>query len=131
MMVTWFRGGTKERKRRRVRQRVAKAGIVFVDQEGRKWNACVFRRSSVGAWRSKEAWEWSRKVSVVFERKGEERVAITDWEDDWNSEESLRRLFSRAHERRSGQDRRGLEGSVQSDRRAGADRRWTEDGSRD
>jgi len=78
MMVTWFRSGSRERKRRVARQRVAKAGIVFTDHEGRKWNTCVFRRSSVGAWRSKEAWDWSRKVSVVFERNGEERVAVTE-----------------------------------------------------
>ena len=125
-MVSWFRGGTKERKRRPARQRVTKAGIVFVDDEGRKWNACVIRRSSVGAWRSKEAWDWSRKVSVVFERKGEERVAVTDWDDDWDSEQSLRQLFSRAGERRSGRDRRSLDGVVPADRRGGPDRRWTE-----
>lgn len=125
--MRWF--PTRQRRRDRFTgRRVARADTTFLDGDGRKWNVCVFRRSSVGAWWSEEDWDWSRKLVVVFERHGEERVAVTDTDHDLNAPGSLARLFAEAGERRSGQDRRAsplvvpIERREEPDRRTGWDR---------
>jgi hypothetical protein len=97
--------------------------IGFVDDESRKWQVCALRRSPVGSWLSEQDRYFAREITVVFERPGEERVALTSWSRDWHSEDNLRRLFARAVERRSGRDRRVLDVSVLVDRRSGKDRR--------
>jgi hypothetical protein len=102
---------------------VSDAGIVFVDDQGRKWHICMFRRSPVGAWASEQDRYFAREVTVVFERPGEERVALTAWRHDWDSEDNLRRLFPRAVERRSGRDRRVASVAVTVERRSNQDRR--------
>ena len=123
--MRWFSSSTRRRKPSAARRGLTKAGITFTDDEGNRWNVSVFRRSSVGAWWSREQWEWSHKLAVVFEHQGEERVAIVDWNDDWNSAGGLGRLLARATERRSGQERRNIWKSVFADRRSRSDRRWT------
>lgn len=102
---------------------VTDAGVAFVDDEGRNWQVCAFRRSPIGAWMSEEDRYFAREITVVFERPGEERVALTSWSHHWDSEDNLRRLFPRAVERRKGKDRRVLDVSVVTDRRSGKERR--------
>ena len=123
--MRWFSISSRRREATTPRRGLTKAGIVFVDDEGNRWNVSAFRRSSVGAWWSREQWEWSHKVAIVFEHAGEERVAIVDWNDDWNSAHGLRQLFASATERRSGRERRSIWKSVFADRRSHSDRRWT------
>ena len=97
---------------------------VFHDEAGQKWEYFLFRRSSVGAWWSDEQLDWSRKAAVVFRRKGEERVAVVDWDVDLSDATALDRLFASARERRSGRDRRNLWIPVRIDRRVEGDRRF-------
>jgi hypothetical protein len=121
--MRWFSLGSSTGHTDIHKRRVAREGIVFVADDGQKWNVCVYRRSSVGAWWSEEQRDWSRKLVVVFEGDGEHRVAVTDWEDDWDSPRGLSQLFTSAAERRSGQDRRNEGVFVPSDRRGDPDRR--------
>ena len=97
--------------------------VGFVDDESRKWRVRAFGRGQLGSWMSEEDRYFAREITVVFERSGETRVALTAWSRDWHSEDNLRRLFARAVERRSGRDRRVLDVSVAVDRRSGKDRR--------
>jgi hypothetical protein len=97
--------------------------VEFVDDDNREWQVCAFRRSPIGSWRSEQDRYFAREMTVVFERSGEARVALTSWSRDWHSDDNLRRLFARATERRSGRDRRALNVSVVVDRRSGRDRR--------
>jgi hypothetical protein len=97
--------------------------VEFVDDENREWQVRAFRRSPVGSFPSEQDRYFAREMTVVFERAGEARVALTSWSRDWHSDDNLRRLFARAVERRSGRDRRVLDVSVVVDRRSGRDRR--------
>jgi hypothetical protein len=113
----------KSARHRLTRRRLADSGIVFEDPDGREWNVCAYRRSSVGAWWSQEDWDRSRKLVVVFELQGVERVALVDVDRDWKSPDNLGLIFASAVERRSGGDRRSDGKSVALDRRGEPDRR--------
>jgi hypothetical protein len=123
--VRWLPTRTKNGQPAAARRGLKKAGLVFVDDGGGHWNVSVFRRSSVGAWWSEQDWDSSHELAVLFERDGEERVAITDLEYDFDEPVGLERLFYRAADRRSDRDRRGSGRPMSAERRAGDDRRWT------
>ena len=105
---------------------------VFADSEGRKWHVCVFRRPSVGSWQRPDSDSASGTVTVVFERPGEERVAVTQWAMGLDSPDSLGRLFSVSADRRVARDRRAhgdrrvASAPVSSEHRSGTDRRTAE-----
>lgn len=121
--MRWFRGNTKIDRRTPARRGLPRPDGVYRDDEGRKWDVYVFRRSSVGAWWSDEQLDWSRKAAVVFRWRDEERVAVVDWEHDLVAAENLEGLFRAAQERRSGRDRRHDWKPVRVDRRVEPDRR--------
>lgn len=108
------------------------AVTMYVDESGRKWHVCAFWKPSVLSRRAEVPGSDAEMATVVFERPGEERVALTTSFHDWNSTENLRKLFLCAAERREGRERRsGVErrleyAAVATDRRTGVERRSAE-----
>lgn len=108
------------------------AVTMYVDESGRKWHVCAFWKPSVLSRRAEVPGSDAEMATVVFERPGEERVALTTSFHDWNSTENLRKLFLCAAERREGRERRaGVErrldyAAVATNRRTGVERRSTE-----
>jgi hypothetical protein len=111
----------------------------YIDDQGNHWHVCAFWKPRVLARRAEDPVSDADKATIVFERPGQERVAITSSIHGWDSEESLRRLFCGAVERRSGADRRSGEErrefrtEDEEERRSGdprrrCDRRALEDG---
>jgi hypothetical protein len=111
---------------------VGDAVTMYVDESGRKWHVCAFWKPSVLSRRAEVPGSDAEMATVVFERPGEERVALTTSFHDWNSTENLRKLFLCAAERREGRERRsGVErrldyAAVATDRRTGVKRRSAE-----
>jgi len=93
---------------------------------------CAFWKPSVLSRRAEVPSSDAEMATVVFERPGEERVALTTSFHDWDSSENLRKLFLCAAERRDRRDRRaGIDRrldyvAVLTDRRGGAERRLGE-----
>jgi hypothetical protein len=108
---------------------VGDAVAMYVDESGQKWHVCAFWKPSVLSRRAEAPSSDAEMATVVFERPGEERVALTMSFHDWDSRENLRKLFLCAaerrerRERRSGVDRRLDYVAVLTDRRVGDERR--------
>jgi len=111
---------------------VGDAVAMYVDESGQKWHVCAFWKPSVLSRRAEVPSSDAEMATVVFERPGEERVALTTSFHDWDSRENLRKLFLCAaerrerRERRAGVDRRLDYVAVLTDRRVGDERRLGE-----
>lgn len=122
-IVRWLSNRSKNRQPATARRGLKRDGLVFTDDEGGRWDVSVFRRSSVGAWWSKQDWESSHELAVLFKNEKDERVAIIDLDYDLDDAVALERLFYRAVDRRSYQDRRSGRRPIGAERRVGSDRR--------
>jgi hypothetical protein len=102
---------------------------MYVDEGGQKWHVCAFWKPSVLSRRAEVPGSEAELATVVFERPGEERVALTTSVHDWDTSDNLRKLFLCAaerregRERRSGRDRRLEHVGVATDHRSGGERR--------
>jgi hypothetical protein len=102
---------------------------MYVDEGGQKWHVCAFWKPSVLSRRAEVPGSEAELATVVFERPGEERVALTTSVQDWDTNDNLRKLFLCAaerregRERRSGRDRRLEHVGVATDHRSGGERR--------
>jgi len=108
---------------------VGDATAKYIDDAGQTWYVCAFWQPRVLSRRAETPGADAEEATIVFERPGEERVAITSLTRDWDTKDRLRELFLCASDRRersdrrSGQERRVEDSPKDTNCRSGTERR--------